>query len=268
MRYIASILAILMLGAASPSSRPTPNVAAEIADLWSNDSAKRAGAVEMMKHTISTEPRTGVTEIFKSRVLDIELPHWWNPNHQYDADFAAIALACINGQPDSTDRVQYFLEVRIHSLLNAGRNLEALAAAKSYFNVCAVENTLKAIGLLGDCLAAAYPSDPALARRFKLQMLGVSAGNNVLSAIAVDASVYDQSGFAMIRNHDWRDLASANLRLLQDHPQQAKEIFDRLASSSTDAVRPAGQEGLLRLQKAVNPLAASSDTNYRPTELK
>jgi len=208
--------------------------------------ASFARSITQMQEELAADPRGAATKIYKTRLFDIEYPNSWNPYHAYDISIAEIALACINGQPDSTDRVEYFMFVRARALLAGGRKNEALAASKSYFNICAAADKTKAIALMGECLVSAYPDDAGIARRLKLQLLGSDVGESFFSKVVIDPGIYNDNGLAKIRNRDWRSVGEANLRLLQDQPDQARKIFQKLESTGVEAVRLIADEGLSR----------------------
>jgi hypothetical protein len=198
------------------------------------------------------EPRATVTVIEKTRVLDAALT-----SGEIDA-VAGLSLSCLNGQPDRLDRVDYFNQRRIRALLALNKPMEALAAAKSYYNVAAINSTGKAIDLVAECLNAAYPNEPAKAKRFKLQQLAgangeddPSLGPSVLAEIAVDPSIYDDGPIKTEHNGEWRRLGQANLLLMQDKPADAQKIFEALTKSSNPAVLEAANESLARAAKAI-----------------
>jgi tetratricopeptide (TPR) repeat protein len=62
---------------------------------------------------LEAEPRNAVTKIQRARILDTLFER---KDYQQVAD---IALRCIQGQPDRLDRVEYFLKLRIRSLLGS-----------------------------------------------------------------------------------------------------------------------------------------------------
>lgn len=230
---IAAVLAINLLVTVGLAEEPTPSEALSVAD--------------DLRQQLARDPRGAVTDIYRSRILDRLMV-----DKQYQAA-AELALACINGQPDRLDRVEWFLALRIRALLAMNRNDQALAAAKSFYNVASIHSTDRAIELLAQCLSAAYPDDPAIVKRFKLQQLGGHAPNpaeRVLSQIIVDPAIYDGKGLVLERNRDWRRLGEGNLALLRDKPSEARAIFQRLCDSPDERVRQAARESLARAVKA------------------
>ncbi len=173
---------------------------------------------------------------------------------------------------DGVDSVQFCVA---KTLVASGKRELALVAAKSYYNVCKLDNTPKAIDLV--VLALANPGleqDAAMIRRFRMQqaagaMVPVSTvatatspssqpathGENILKSIKVDAAPYQ----AALENFDLiaRDFvtlsAQGNLLLLADQPTEAKTQFEasfELARNSRQTIQAV--ENIARAIRAEN----------------
>jgi hypothetical protein len=167
----------------------------------------------------------------------------------------------VKAQPGVLDRVEYFLRIRVRALLEARRNDEALAAAKSLYNVASLAGTPGAIDLVARSLATARPQEPGVGRRFKLEQLAAASpsaeldvssepGGSVLKMISVDPTVYDAAPVDAERNREWRALAKGNLALLCDRPDDAMAHFTPLLRSSNPDVRRAATGAIARATKA------------------
>src|SRR5205085_12013791 len=60
---------------------------------------------------------------------------------------------------------------RVQAYLAMGKNEEALAAAKVYFNLARLDKTADALDTLLQCLKAARSNDPDLIERFKREQI-------------------------------------------------------------------------------------------------
>jgi tetratricopeptide (TPR) repeat protein len=105
------------------------------------------------------------------RFMAIEgLTHTWLKRlaaigrHEEAADLAQRAMLA---WPVNDYTILPLLSARIRALLALGRNQEALADARSAFNVANMERTEEAMGLVWQCLVAAYPNDHQMLLRFR-----------------------------------------------------------------------------------------------------
>jgi tetratricopeptide (TPR) repeat protein len=116
------------------------------------------------------------------RFMAIEgLTHTWLKRlaaigrHEEAADLAQRAMLA---WPVNDYTILPLLRARIRALLALGRHQEALADARSAFNVANMERTEEAMGLVWQCLVAAYPNDHEMLLRFREeQWEGVGGGH-------------------------------------------------------------------------------------------
>jgi ribosomal protein S7 len=170
-----------------------------------------------------------------------------------NADVADIALAAMPCAPD-TKTMSSLLEQRMNALLALGKNQEALAAAKSLYNVCDFAKTEHVIDIVGICLIKCNPGDPGIAVNFRLAQTQLSrrpshaggiassqpnaqalANLPSLSSIQVDSSIYSKQLDALKVNGDFNHrLIFGNMLLVTDKGQEAEQIFRDLLNSAKD----------------------------------
>jgi len=133
-----------------------------------------------------------------------------------------------------------FADVRARAFLAEGKPSEALAAAKSCFNVTWLSLTPRAIDLVCDCLVAANPDDPDIARRFRAQQIAGATtqpttapsedsdlGAPILATIKVDSSPFD-AAIDKIKGLSYAQLTmKGNLLLVADRPREARKVFEQ-----------------------------------------
>src|ERR1041384_7460870 len=181
---------------------------------------------------------------------------------------AELALAGLLAVPHNTGAACAFQDLRTRALLAGGKNQEALANAKSLFNVATMDKTGEAVQLLCQCLLAAHPQDPGLVNRFRLEQLAgamsgpttqpAKAGQGetsvvptVLASIKVDPTPYRQAIVSADRPDYNALLGQGNLYLLADQPQEAMAAFQRAYGMvRRDAELPTATESLARAMKA------------------
>jgi hypothetical protein len=149
---------------------------------------------------------------------------------RYD-DAAEIALSAVLVQPQNPEGLW---RLRVKALLGADKPQEALVTAKGLYNVCSMRSTSQAIATLAEVLAVAYPNDPGIVRRFKLEQADGAAAQpststtqpSVLSQIRVDPKPFEEAIAAFARRGAYSDLrAQGNLLLLANKPKEAAAVF-------------------------------------------
>lgn len=259
---------ILYMAGFSPFPARAENATAESVrnDLISSDPKIHARGLADLKALLTDDPRGAPTGIYR-----LHIPGYLVERGDF-ADAADLCLDCINGQPDRVDRLEYFFDIRVKALLALGKNVEALSAAKSYYNVASIKSTPKVIDTVSQCLAAAYPDDPGMARRFTLQQFaGASSlsadeataalGRPVLAMVKVDSTLYTGRGLSG-RNRTGQSIGHANVLLLADHPDEALDMLTALCKSTVEATQVEAKEGVARALKAQSGSVAPANAYF------
>jgi hypothetical protein len=211
--------------------------------------------VTELKSTDSSQIDTAVKQIhdwITAGTVSQDLWRTWLPQLVKDnrnQNVADLALAGIMGRP-GPEAITPLLEFRINALLALNQNDDALAAAKSYYNVCDLKYTAHAIDLVGLCLARTHPDDPEIVRRWKAEQSAAStsspqaaatgspqaAGSNtsattqpsgMLSEVKVDSSLYDAAIQTWLgKNKRIADrICYGDLLLAADKSADAEKLF-------------------------------------------
>jgi len=155
---------------------------------------------------------------------------------------------------------------RVTVLRQAGKHKEALAAAKALFNVSGLGSTQACIRELSDCLRAAYPADPGIVYRFKLQQLAgaqtdpeerrkalAGLGEDILAGIAIDPQPYEAAIEKLRDRGDYDSLYGlGNLLLLAGRTKEAEEVFERVYKIAPPKETAYATEGLAKAMKAAD----------------
>lgn len=207
-----------------------------VEQLRSKDPAIRQAGVEALRELAVRNPREFGVRPFLDPLLAAG----------FHEDLQTLALQAILHRPQAD--VAALQLARVRSLRRQGRHEEALAEAKSYYNVVSLNQTHLAIDLLAECLASERGGDdPRIVRRFKQQQVagaqlpeaqiasdptsstpaGQDLGENILKTIKVDALPYAQ---AIERLEGKLTFAAqfhrGNLLLLADRPAEAQDCFE------------------------------------------
>lgn len=235
---------------APPRPRPESAIIAEInQQLTSDDPAIRQLAIDAIRARLSSRGLSDLRSYFLRPLVNAKL----------NADIVNLSMEGILQFPGETRSVEQTLIARIKALLALGKVEEALANAKSLFNIATMSGTSEAILVVAECLNAAKPDDPELFNRFRdEQIAGAAASGSttqpavkstVLAGIKVDPKPYEDA----LRRFTAEDasglMARGNLLLLADRVKDARPIFQRLYSLAGSDVNEAS-EALARLIKA------------------
>lgn len=219
---------------------------------------KKEGALAFLQQGLKLEAANGIEVLDELRLYE-PLVRAGLLQETIDAvDQATIACA---GDAIYLERP---LAIRAQAYLAAGQPQQALASAKSLYNVSRMEGTANALRILTKCLQAAYPQDRDLIIRFRdEQLAGASpattqpsaAKSSVLSAIKVDGAVYEKPlGKDLVPSPIEEDFATltrmGNLLLLADRPEDAKPCFEQAYRFCNAEQLPAATESLARVMKA------------------
>lgn len=229
-------------------TRTESGVIAEIIEqLSGNDAALRQQAMETIRVRMNTRGLAELRSIWLKALLIAK---------QYP-EASALAMEGIVANPWETKSIEAVLSLRIKALVAAGKTDEALASAKSLFNVSTMAGTSDAILAVAECLNVAKPADKDIYSKFRdEQIAGATtqptkdrSTSTVLAAIKIDAKPYDEALKKLTGEDAQSLLGRGNLLLLADRPKEAKAIFDRLYSLTT-ADLAESSEALARTMKA------------------
>jgi tetratricopeptide (TPR) repeat protein len=229
-------------------TRTESGVIAEIMEqLSSNDAAQRQQAMETIRMRMNTRGLVELRSIWLKALLTAK---------QYP-EASALAMEGILANPWETKSIEAVLSTRIKALLATGKTDEALACAKSLFNVSTMAGTSDAILTVAECLNVAKPTDKDIFTKFRdEQIAGATTQptkdrtiSTVLAAIKIDPKPYDEALKKLTGEDAQSLLGRGNLLLLADRPKEAKLIFDRLYSLTTADLAEAS-EALARTMKA------------------
>jgi tetratricopeptide (TPR) repeat protein len=183
---------------------------------------------------------------------------------RYD-DAASLAARGIQLCSSDADTLEILERYRVSAYLRSGRPRQALAAAKSLFNVATMPQTAPAILLVAECLNAANPGDPGPVERFKdQQVAGADPATrpsgpqpSVLAAIAPDSQPADDAlrlfyhGGYVIHANQYRELVGrGNLLLLAGRADEARQVFIRALRIADADQLYAARENVARAIKA------------------
>jgi hypothetical protein len=235
----------------SNATNPHSEYDALAAKLASTDDAEKHEAIRRIRQLVADDPAA------MAGVLQRTLLRPMIAARLYD-EAADLALQGILAAPSSTSTVEALLTHRVRALLAAGKASEALAEAKSLFNVSTMAGTGQAILLVGEALRAAYPDDPDLARRFRAeQVTGASAmqKDRVESAVLKDIQVNPRYAAAVPPHapEEYNALvARGNLLLLADRPDAAQVDFEVAYELADARALVPATENLARVIKATD----------------
>jgi tetratricopeptide (TPR) repeat protein len=205
--------------------------------------------------------------------------------HRFD-DAADLCVIAICARAGDVNFVEDLLRRRVAALLAAGRNEEALQAAKGLYNVCWLKRTAEAINLLGDVILAARPDDGAqlVHRLVAEQVAGAerspatqpaadaspTPGHSVLAGIKVDDHPYFSRLQKLESRSDYNSLyARGNLLLLADRPADATQVFRQAYAVAPEKSLAAATEAMARAMRAADGATGRADAwilELRPTK--
>lgn len=264
---------------ASGRARPDSVIFQEITEkLASPDAAVRKAAIDEIRQRMLTGGR-GLQEMRATWIRTLTA----NKLHQELAD---LALEGILAHPYDTRGVEACLQARVKALIQLGKGPEALANAKSLFNVATMGNTSDAILAVAEAINAAAPDDVALYNKYREeQMAGAAAvvqppppstqpakpstqpapANfprvvcTVLAGIKVDAKPYEDAARKITGEDAQSLMGKGNLLLLADRPKEARAVFERMYSLS-GADLAESSEALARAMKAEDGTIARANS--------
>jgi len=172
----------------------------------------------------------------------VPMPFWrtWLPalmNYRRYQEAADLSIGAVMQRP-GIEAIAPLLEFRAKALMALYKPREALAAAKSYYNVCALKDTGNALDLIEQCLK---PDNNDAVIRFRAEQEAAASAaasggrlpqSSFLKSVHIDPAPYDQA------IKDWSQMpdrpAYANLLLAADRAMEAEAVFRELYKSATD----------------------------------
>jgi tetratricopeptide (TPR) repeat protein len=181
-----------------------------------------------------------------------------------------LAAAAVLPAPHSTSRTTSNQMVRVRCLLELKRPAEALAAAKSAYNLCTMSQTSEVLALFNQALAAAHPRDKDLLARFTQEQVdGANLLPNptapplkstVLLTVKADGKEYVQA-IEQATKEDYPGLmARGNLLLLADRVAEAKDALEQAYRVAPQAQINEASENLARVMKAQDGTIGRANT--------
>lgn len=230
--------------------------------IMSDDAAVAQGAIETIERRIQEDPGAGYREL-RSRWAQAMI------KAGRCEKLPQMALEGILYKPSVLLAHTTLQRARVQALLQLNRPREALVAARSLYNVVPMDGTAQAIELLSQCMEAAYPNDPDIARRFRLEQLAGAtfpaagadapaaqpaltsaailrgqspAPQPILDAIVVDPTPYDET-LAAVSGDDWDAWRTrVMLLLLANRTAEAQDAAERAYAVAHDGAVPKASE--------------------------
>jgi tetratricopeptide (TPR) repeat protein len=229
--------------------------------LRSSDPQVRREALGELKSLADRDPR----------VIQPNLKSHWLEELLIDArfdDIEELAIAGIASSPDNAQGCAAMQESRVRAFLAAGKYEKALAASKSFYNVCPLEESNVAMSLVAEALRHSRgQTNPSIAVRFKIQQsegiaiptdnmlasppLNLDSKDIVLNSIVVDDQRLANVTWAHARDSGfWGKAAYGNLLLLIDRPEQARIAFEKALGRANDEELVIGIKNVARAIRA------------------
>jgi len=257
--FLVIVLIIDCVGAYAQSDLPAPAPAAAApvgTDIASELNSGQDAAIADAERQIRENFASGTTPYALWRNW---LPSLMNTHHYQQAADLSIEIAV---QRPAVETIVPLLEFRVKALLALNRDKEALGAAKSYYNVCALKDTGAALDLIEKCLkdkdeVFRFRAEQATASRAAANGAGNAPTNSFLKSVHVDPQPYAKA-FETWKEHP-QSVEYANLLLAADRPAEAEAIFRELFKSAPAAGLPVCIEGIARSLRAEDGNVARAD---------
>ena len=222
------------------------------------DQGKKDDALALMRQAFGADAGNAVATMDEQK--------WVAP--LVSADLLPQTLALIDQttltRAGDLKTLERLLALRVNALLSAGKAQDALASAKSLYNVSSMTGTAKALSVVATCLQAAHPEDRDLLIRFRDQQIAGTAPSTtqraaapptILGQIKVSAALYEKPfGNNILPTMDEEDFGkltrAGNLLLLADRPLDAKLWFEQAYRVCNNDQLPYATESLARALKA------------------
>lgn len=213
-------------------------------DLASNDPNEWEGAIHFIETRLA-DPT--ITHLQKATWMHGTLGRGFAPpllaHKQYDFCIRLARVGLSDGL-DDTDGIGMMQLCLTQAFLDSGKYEEALSASRTYYNICTLKDTSKAINLVSQVMInTRMKSDPSIIEEFKEQQSQLAqvsqqapsstqpsnGKTNILFTIPLDTSPYAAQA-KKLESHGLpttysKLTASGNLYLLADKPKQARNAF-------------------------------------------
>ncbi len=264
-------LCALLFGQAAPQDLSPQDLATQLA---TQDAPTLATALAQANQRLADEParNSGYARTLWVNAL-------LSAGHTDEA--LRLAQTALLAAPQDTYAVAALLRQRIGLLLQLNHNDEALAQAKSLFNVCPPQDTEAALLLLAQCLNAAHGNASGdVDRLIAEQRAGQSLADNApatapsptsptLRKIPINPAPYPPALHKFLLPsgdlpYNFQDLlAVGNLYLLADQPADALNAFHRLQKIATPDQLRTANDALARALRAQDGTIARANAFAR-----
>ena len=273
-----TVLAVGLIGsqltgraADDTKAKTEADIKAISSQLTSDDPQKVQDAIKGIQQSITKDPKNGIPTL----VARWNMPLFFAKRYDDIATLTqnAIVLTESPGPQAGDGPVEALAQMRIRALILAGRGEDALAAAKSFYNVVTLKNTSVAIDFVVQALAVARKDQPGLGKKFRLQQIESTSTNatlegagkvpSMLADVKVDSKPYEA---AMNEQLNVDNLTSANLQmlgnlyLLADQPKKAEDIYRRIYDIAESGDLVNAIEGIARSLRAQDGNLARANT--------
>jgi tetratricopeptide (TPR) repeat protein len=230
----------------------------------------KSGNEEQIKQAIASirsrlaSPSSNTRDDASKRLAD-EWARLLMEAEQYDA-VAQLALAGQLARTAELRRLEVLQAARVRALLAGGKAKEALAAARSLYNVSSMSYTKDAMILLADALRAANPDDSDLYEQLVAEQVeGARASTQPSSDFTKDTVGSKASVLASLRADEASYLGAlderatetyaslfgrGNVLLLAGRVEEAQPLFERAYTMAPDNKLGEATESLARVMKA------------------
>ena len=223
------VFASASLFAQAPEAAPKPKTEAEILgeQIKSPDPAIAQQAIDTIERKFREHPQQAEINLWAEAMLKAKrcekLPE--------------MTLTAILNRPNRI-HCEILQRFRVKALLQLNRPAEALVQARSYYNIAPWSGTAEAIELVSQCLTAAYPQDPEIAQRFRMQQLAgatIAAGPAVGDATpSTQPAISPSAGQALSPADILRGKAPAEQTVLNSIAVDPKPYEQAIAAGSGD----------------------------------
>lgn len=184
---ILAIVASLAIAHAAPAPAVPANPGAELkrltAEIASHDAERVKAAVPQIRDLIAKNKKTSYIVADSVRQL------------MYAKSYEGIDELAVEYALMYPTQCDWMLKQRVAALLGLGKKQEALAAAKVYYNVAALDQTMDAISTVSQALLAARPDDEELLSYSCLWAAGEQGKDGIFSKIWADLAARNHTNY-------------------------------------------------------------------------